>query len=442
MAADNGTAEGTPPTSRPTRGKDQLNWGDAVWKMIDDAVNEQIIQSRMAAKFLPSVYVHKKRTTIDSDVVVYPDASSANQWLTVEESDSLRIQQFNTQVSLSRAQVEAEGEYDSEFQNQLTAKSSQASPSSGNATANRPHRASTAVSLALQAAKLMATADDLICHTGALAVAYHRLFTTGAIQYLDPKLFNNLDGGILGILPSTSKDTFQPLPTADSTAAVANVLLLDPSQIVIVLPKTPINPPPSPGPFYYENLLYGLAESIGRLQRRYYNDHYVNVSSTSVFSQYFVPLQGALQQPIEPASQLMTLGIFGTGNLCPYPALTAAGKLATTAAESLSTGLPTHIFKDPTKTTPGSQIIALSDPNSPLSGFPAGANVVYTSFVASLSGNSMDIVRGLMDDSLDVCMSLTTKSANEDFIFNLAQRFALRIKDKWARVVQIYTDTA
>ena len=144
--------------------------------------------------------------------------------------------------------------------------------------------------------------------TPALAVAYHRLFTTGAIQYLDPKLFNNLDGGILGILPSTSKDTFQPLPTADPTAAVANVLLLDPSQIVIVLPKTPINPPPSPGPFY-ENLLYGLAESIGRLQRRYYNDHYVNVSSTSVFSQYFVPLQGALQQPIEPASQLMTVSL-------------------------------------------------------------------------------------------------------------------------------------
>jgi hypothetical protein len=114
MAANNGAPEGTSPTIRPTRGKEQLPWGDDHWKMIDDAINGEIMQSRMAAKFLPSVYVHKKKTTIDSDVVVYPDATSANQWLSVEESDSLRIQHFTTQVSLSRAQVEAEGEYDSD----------------------------------------------------------------------------------------------------------------------------------------------------------------------------------------------------------------------------------------------------------------------------------------------------------------------------------------
>jgi len=430
-------------TGKPTRGKDQLSWGDDVWQMIDDAVNDEIMRSRMAAKFLPSVYVHKKKTTIESDVVVQPTAGSADQSLSVEEAASLRIQLLRTQIRLSSAQVDSEGEYDAELLKQLAAKSAQPTKPGGQVAANRPHRASTAVSLALQAARLLAQADDLICHTGALAVAYHPLFTTGAIQSLDPNLLNNLDGGLLATLPSTSIDQFQPLPTTATPAtaaatAVANVLLLPPSQIVIIRPKI-AGTPASPTPLYQELLLNGVAEGVARLQRLNYNDNYALVASTVPFGQFFMALPGSLTQPIEPMSHLISAGILGTGNLPPFPVLTDAGALATTATlglstSSLSTGLPTHYFTDPTKTTVGSAIQDIQN----LIG--ANTNVLYMGFLVSLSGNSMDVVRGLMEDGLDVCMSLAQKSPQEDFIFNLAQRFALRVKDRLSTVAILHTD--
>src|SRR5580704_13292823 len=73
-------------TGKPTRGKDQLTWSDDVWQMIDQAVNEEIMRSRMGAKFLPSVYVHKKRTTVDADIVVPPVAPLTAPSLSVEEA--------------------------------------------------------------------------------------------------------------------------------------------------------------------------------------------------------------------------------------------------------------------------------------------------------------------------------------------------------------------
>jgi hypothetical protein len=77
---------------------------------------------------------------------------------------------------------------------------------------------------------------------------------------------------------------------------------------------------------------------------------------------------------------------------------------------------------------------------SSLSGFSPGTQVLYTGFLVSLSGNSMDVVRGLMDDGMDVCLTFNQKSANEFYVFNEAQRLTLRLKDQNAVVALFFLD--
>jgi hypothetical protein len=67
--------------------------------------------------------------------------------------------------------------------------------------------------------------------------------------------------------------------------------------------------------------------------------------------------------------------------------------------------------------------------------------VLYTGFLVSLSGNSMDVVRGLMDDGLDVCLTFNQKSANENYIFNESQRLTLRLKDLNAVIGLFFLDS-
>jgi hypothetical protein len=446
---DTGVTTGT--TGKPTRGKDQLNWSDDVWQMIDQAVDEEIIRSRMGAKFLPSVYVHKKRTTVDADIVVPPVNSSADPSLSVEEATTKRIQQYMAQIRLSRAQMEAEGEHDADLVAQIAAKSDPASPNTSPSAVRHPHRASTAVSLALQAAKLLAQVEDLVLFNGASAVAYHPLFTTGLVQALDPNLLTNLDGGLLNILPSTSTSAFQPVSTATVASALANVVLLPASQIVLVHPTETAGTTGSL-PRYAENSLNAVAQGVSILQGLGYNDNYALVLHTVPYADLHEALKDTLIQPVEPISHLVTAGIFGTGNLPPFPATNTG----------LPTGLPTHILSfstfSPSTSAGGSAFSLIGSPIvssgtaasaliadiSTLPGFPVSSptgRVLYTGFLVSLSGNSMDVVRGLMDDGLDVCLTFNQKSASENYIFNESQRLTLRLKDLNAVVGLFFLDS-
>ena len=443
----------TAASGKPTRGKDQLGWSDEVWHMIDVAVNEEITRSRMGAKFLPAVYVHKKRTTVDADIVVPPQAPLTDPSLSVEEATTKRIQQYMAQIRLSRAQMEAEGEHDADLVTQIAAKSD-ATAGAGAGASNasslrRPHRASTAVSLALQAAKLLAQVEDLVLFNGASAVAYHPLFTTNLVQALDPNLLTNLDGGLMNILPATLQAaapfTFQP--AASAAAANANVLQLPASQIVLVRPSQTAAVTGAL-PTYRENSLNAVAQAVAILQGLGYNDNYALVLHTVPYADLHQALQNTLIQPVEPISHLVTAGIFGTGNLPPFP--------------GASSGLPTHILNPPvaaggafglvgtpivsTSSTTGTPIAPISTlpgyPSTPgAKGAPATpANVLFTGFLVSLSGNSMDVVRGLMDDGLDVCLTFNQKSANENYIFNESQRLTLRLKDLNAVIGLLFLD--
>ena len=57
-----------------------------------------------------------------------------------------------------------------------------------------------------------------------------------------------------------------------------------------------------------------------------------------------------------------------------------------------------------------------------------------------LTGNTMDLVRGQMDDGLDVSVTFNQKDQNEQYRFRAVQRLALRLKDPTAVVLLLFLD--
>ena len=461
MAIDGAStiAGGNSTPSKPGRGKDQIPWSDDVWNLIDNAVVEEITRSRMGAKFLPQVHVHKKRTTVDSDVVVLPSTSStsgqpADPSLSVDETTTTRVQEYSVQFRLSPAQMEAEGHYDTELNNQLAASPTPTGQAATASDVRKVHRASTAVSLALKTANILAQAEDLILLNGQNAVANSPLFVNGSVQPLDTKLLVNLDLGLLNIQPMvivTSTDgatvgQIQPLastPTAafaatlPATSSLANVIQLPSSQVVAVRPKTPVTSPPS----YQENSLNAVASGVSILQSNGYYDNYALVLHTFPYADLHQALAGTLIEPVEPIAHLVTAGIFGTGALPPFNPVISTGQ-----PQAASTGLPTCIINQPTTANHNPTTALLIAPTKASKASPpvqgsGGGNVLYTGVLVSLAGNSMDVVRGLMDDALDVAVTFNQKDANEQYRFRSVQRFALRLKDPGAVVLLLYMDS-
>jgi len=60
--------------------------------------------------------------------------------------------------------------------------------------------------------------------------------------------------------------------------------------------------------------------------------------------------------------------------------------------------------------------------------------------VVGLTGNTMDLVRGQMDDGLDVSVTFNQKDQNERYRFRAVQRLALRLKDPTAVVLLLFLD--
>jgi uncharacterized linocin/CFP29 family protein len=52
----------------------------------------------------------------------------------------------------------------------------------------------------------------------------------------------------------------------------------------------------------------------------------------------------------------------------------------------------------------------------------------------------MDLVRGQMDDNLDVSVTFNQRDANEQYRFRVVERFCLRLKDPTAVVLLLFVD--
>ena len=66
--------------------------------------------------------------------------------------------------------------------------------------------------------------------------------------------------------------------------------------------------------------------------------------------------------------------------------------------------------------------------------------MLYTGVLVALSGDTMDLVRGL-EDSGDVTVTFDQKDENEQYRFRVVQRFALRLKDPSAVILLLFLDS-
>jgi hypothetical protein len=401
---------------------------------------EEMMRTRVAAKFLPHVHVDRKQTTVASDVVIVPLVTPATRngapfdpSLSVDESATNRIQEYWTTFRLSVAQVEAEEHEEMAMSHDMAASHTHepAMMSHHAGHLSHPHRASTAVSLALRTANILAQAEDLVLFNGQNAVVNSPLFTGGVVQgvgttgplvqALDPKLSTDLDLGLLNI---------QPLPYGSQgipAGQAANVITLPANQVIAVHP-VPVQGIPAFPPVYRENTLNAVAQGFSALQGLGHYEHYALVLHTYPYADLHQALPTTLIEPVEPVSHLIKAGIHGSGTLPPFTQVTGAG------AQPPGSGLPT--------------LIQTSQPGQPLTTAPLSApplsitgNVLYTGVLVSLSGNTMDHVRGRMDDHMDVIVVFNQKDANEQYRFRVVHRFALRLKDPTAVILLLFMDS-
>jgi hypothetical protein len=408
------------PAAKSSRGKDQIQWSEGVWKALDHAVTEEMVRTRVAAKILPHVHVDKKQATVAQDVVTVPTAAAAalagvpfDPALSVDESATFRVQEYWTTFKLSVAQVDAE-EHEEMALSQAAASHPPPDPApSGQHPGHmgHPHRASTAVSLAMRTANILAQAEDLVLFNGQNAVANSPLFAGAGklVQALDPNLQGDLDLGLLNISPAGDVVIN---PTTSGPGLTNSI------QVIAVHPTVPASGG-SP-PRYAENSLNAVASAFSVLQQLGHYEHYALVLHTIPYADLHQALATTLIEPVEPISHLIKAGIHGTGTLPPFA--TGAGQ---------PSGLPVTVGR-----VPIGQMFSQLLPTS----FP-GPNVLYTGVLVSLSGNTMDHVRGRMDDHLDVIVTFNQKDANEQYRFRVVERVALRLKDPSAVIVLLFLDS-
>lgn len=444
---------GTPAT-KSSRGKDQIQWSDDVWKSLDVAVTEEMMRTRVAAKFLPQVHVPKKRTSVESDVVVVPATGPSFQGLTapydptlsVDESKTTRIQEYWTTFRLSVAQVEAEG-HEEGMQPNVSAAAGAGQPQATNAPGamGHPQRASTASSLSQRAANILAQSEDLVLLNGQNAVVNSPLFiggiplpgggTTGPlIQFLDPNLATDLDPGLLNIQPVYNSATAKPI---QANLSQLNIINLSPTQVIPVHPTAAgtANTPP----VYAEAALNAVASAFSALQGLAHYENYALVLHTIPYADLHNALKSTLIEPVEPVSHLVKAGIFGTGAMPPFTQVVPgppASPPSTPTAAMLATGLPTQINGNALSSISGflNPTVAGAPP-------PTVPRVLYTGVLVSLSGNTMDLVRGQMEDNLDVVVTFNQKDQNEQYRFRVVERFTLRLKDPTAVALLLFLDS-
>jgi hypothetical protein len=470
-AAPSATRAGAGGKASATHGRDKIDWGPEVWRRIDAAVKEEITRSRVAAKFLPTVHVPAKATTVPADVVssLLIEGNQAIGALTVDETATTRVNEFWVEFALTPAQVEEEA-HAAQGDQQQGADGAKANNGHQEQGAAAHHgQASTGVSLATRAANVLAQVEDFIVFNGQNALQSMLL---GAAN--SPVNFRitpgTLDLGLLSLL----------LPNGNVPALIGGL----PSDQIVQVPQSSSSTAP-PGS-YQENTVAAVARAFAILQSKGQYGPYALVLQTFPFADTFSPLATTLITPAEPIRHLMNAGFFGTGTLPPFlkadgtntgglpmPGSIAAALVTTPGSGYSAATPPTVTFSGGTATgiaivSPGGQItgVTLTNPGTgytqttpvaatfalgvpgtgaqangfvvqpPPSGSTAPSSVAFTGLVVSLGGNTMDLVRGRMSDHEDVVVRFEQKDVDGNYRFRVVERFALRLKDITA-VVQL-----
>jgi uncharacterized linocin/CFP29 family protein len=272
-------------------GRDKIDWGPEVWKRIDAAVKHEITRARVCAKFLPTVHVPAKQTTVLADIVTPTsnEIAASTPAFNIDESASIRINEFWVEFALTPAQVEEAAE------------------------GHHSHGAGAAITLATRAANVLAQVEDSILLQGANALSSALFSAASPVNYR--KTGVPLDFGLLAI----------GTPQAGS-------LVPQQTQIVQVQPVTANGP-------YQSTTVAAVAQAFSMLQAAGQYGPYALVLQTTPFADVNSPLPTTLITPAEPIRHLMDAGLYGAGTMPPFIGAAGANGLPTTPAGVRFTGV-------------------------------------------------------------------------------------------------------
>jgi len=251
-------------------GRDKIHWTQEVWDRIDKAVHDEVMRTRVGAKFLPIRMVPPKTVSVPSDVITVPDATkttsdATTETLTVDEGATTRINEYWVEFSLTPQQVEHETGNISELGH------------------------STAVTLATRAANILAQAEDLVIFQGQNVIndpqsLFHTKVRSRGVP-TDTGLLNlNVTG--LGKPPLLPDVTAVPVPLTNSQVA----------------------------DIYGENTFTKVAEAYADLQGQAQYGPYALVLPTIPYADSFA-LPTTVIMPAERIRALIKTEVFGTGTL-------------------------------------------------------------------------------------------------------------------------------
>jgi len=229
-----------------------------------------------------------------------------------------------------------------------------------------------AVSLATRAANYLAQAQDLVIFQG--VNAYGTPFFNKFVNY-PPNQFPT-DTGLLSYPISSESPAHSPSTSVPLTRT-------DPNQVLQVQPVSVTSPVMNEGPgvIYGTNTFAAVALGCSVLQQNGHYGRYALVLHTIPYADLYAPLIG-LVITADRIKPLVEAGLYGTGTL------------------------PTNVPASATQTRTGA---------------------TRTGVLVALDGDTMDLVVGLQASA-----TFMQQDSNDNWRFQILERFALRLKDSTA----------
>ena len=278
--------------------RQKLGLPAAAWAAVDAAIRHQLRESRLHKKFLTQVFVSASNQHVPADAVVGPTSPTgvANN-IAVDETASVFMIETAAQVALTQSQLALEAStHEMRHQQHLH---HQPHPQHSHHHQDGHTHASTLVTLGVQAAKLLAAAEDSIVMLGA-SLTTNPLIVIGKPNAANPntvisvrKLPENL--GTLNLPQSNTA----PLPPLG---------LLPQSQIFSISPVTPFGR-------YQDRLLDVVAAAYGWQVGHLYTGPHVCVVDANVYADAFQTIPGTFTFAAQGIKELMPAGFYGTALL-------------------------------------------------------------------------------------------------------------------------------
>lgn len=262
-------------------GRESVPWPKEVWEAIDRHVHDEVMRTRVGAKFLPHRKVDPKTTSIPSDIISFPILpGETTQTLVIDQGATIRLNEIWTEFALTTQQVHETAEADDLAD-------------------------TAAVTLATRAANYLAQAQDLVIFQG--VNAYGTPFFNKFVHYL-PNQFPS-DTGLLSYPISSESPAQSPSTSVPLTGP-------DPNQVLQIQPVSVTSPVMNEGPgvIYGTSTFAAVALGCSVLQQNGHYGRYALVLHTIPYADLYAPVIG-LVITADRITPLVDAGLYGTGTL-------------------------------------------------------------------------------------------------------------------------------